>query len=383
MNEPINILVNKDVLVWARETIALNRTNTSEKTGISHKRLIQLEEGEKKPTLDELKLLSKCYKRTIATLLLTKPPIEKPLPTDRRTIDSKDIGSFHLKTILAVRKAKALAISLLELKRDAGISIPKFPFNASIQDNPVLVANKIHQELNLGEVRQFDNINYAFDAYVDKVESLGVAVFQLSLTQDNLRGFSLVDDIIPIIGIKRGGEPTTAKIFTLFHEFGHILLNDGGLCDLAESTNQQVEKWCNAFAAEILIPNSELLKMNVVVDHKASGEQIWTKTELIDLANKFHVGPLALLRSLLENNLTTLAYYREKHQAWNKPTFGRSKHPEGRNIAKETIREKGRTYVSLAFSAFDRNRIDIKDLSDFLGVKLSYLPKTRQLLNTI
>ena len=48
---------------------------------------------------------------------------------------------------------------------------------------------------------------------------------------------------------------------------------------------------------------------------------------------------------------------------------------------KETIKEKGRTYITLAFSAFDKNRIDLKDLSDFLGVKLSYIPKTRQLLN--
>jgi len=84
----------------------------------------------------------------------------------------------------------------------------------------------------------------------------------------------------------------------------------------------------------------------------------------------------------LENNLTTPSFYQEKHQAWNKPTFARSKNPEGRNPAKDTIKEKGRTYISLAFSAFDKNRIDLKDLSDYLGVKLSYIPKTRQLLNS-
>jgi len=35
----------------------------------------------------------------------------------------------------------------------------------------------------------------------------------------------------------------------------------------------------------------------------------------------------------------------------------------------------------MAFSAFDQNHIDLKDLSDFLGVRLPYIPKTRQLLN--
>ncbi len=381
MKEIIDISVNHEVLIWAREAIALNRTNTSEKTGISARRLIQLEEGEKQPTLEELKELSKAYKRTIATLLLTKPPKEKPIPSDRRTIDSKNIGLFHEKTILAIRKARALVVSLVELKQDAGILIPRFQNKALIQDNPKLIANRLRKDLNLDEIRQFNNLNYALEAYIEKVESLGVAVFQLSLTQDLLRGFSMTDEVIPIIAIKRGGEQPTAKIFTLFHELGHILLNDGGLCDLSENTDQQIEKWCNAFAAEILIPTTELMQMNTVVLQKSMENKIWAKKDLVELANHFHVGPLAILRSLLENKLTTLAYYKDRHDVWNKPTFGRAKKPEGRNIARETIKEKGRTYISLAFSAFDQNRIDIKDLSDFLGIKLSYIPRTRQLLN--
>jgi|GEM_PF-2719122 len=88
MRENTYIAVNHQVLVWARESLAITRNQASEKTSITAKRLIHLEEGEKQPTLDELKELSKTYKRTIATLLLSKPPKEKPLPTDRRTIDS-------------------------------------------------------------------------------------------------------------------------------------------------------------------------------------------------------------------------------------------------------------------------------------------------------
>ena len=381
MKENIYIDVNHKVLVWSRESLAISRNQASEKMGITAKRLVQLEEGEKQPTLDELKELSKTYKRTIATLLLANPPKEKPLPTDRRTIDSKDLGNFHEKTIMAVRKARALAQSFVELRQELGIEIPKFNLSASIQEQPQDVAAKIRKHLNLDELREIENINHALEAYIEKVESLGVAIFQLSLTQDKLRGFSIVDDIMPIIGIKRGGEQATAKIFTLFHELGHILLNEGGLCDLSEKTNIEIEKWCNAFSAEVLIPTSELLKMEIVLEQKHSNNKIWAKKDLVELGNYFHVGPLAILRSLLENKLTTPVFYKEKHQAWNKPQFGRAKHPEGKNIAKETIREKGRTYISLAFSAYDQNRIDLKDLSDFLGIRLSYIPKTRQLMN--
>lgn len=381
MADNIHIEVNHKVLVWARVSLALNRNQAAEKTGVSVKRMTQLEEGEKPITLDELKEFSKAYKRTIATLLLKEPPKEKPLPADRRTIDSKDLGKFHEKSIMAIRKARALSQSYIELKQEFGIEIPKFNFFASIKDQPQLVAIKLRQFLNLDELRGITNINHALEAYIEKVESLGAVVFQLSLTQDKLRGFSLTDESIPIIGIKRGGEPATAKIFTLFHELGHIILNEGGLCDLSEKSTIEIEKWCNAFSGEVIIPSSEILQMDIVKEQKLVGNKIWRLKDLVVLGKYFHAGPLSILRSLLENKLTTAALYNEKHQAWNKPTFGRAKIPEGRNLAKEAIQEKGRTYISLAFSAFDQNRIDMKDLSDFLGIKFSYIPKTRQILN--
>lgn len=381
MNDNIFINVNHEVLVWARESLALNRAQTYESTGISPKRLAQLETGEKQPSLEELKVFSKTYKRTIATLLLNKPPKEKPLPPDRRTIDSKELGNFHEKTIMAVRKARALAQSFVELREEMGIPFPKFNLSASIHDNPQEVAGEIRRILHLTEINEIDNMRIALEAYIEKIETLGVAVFQLSLTQNNVRGFAIVDDIIPIIGIKRGGEPPHSKIFTLFHELGHIILNSGAISDISFNPKWELEKWCNAFAAEVLVPKSQFLKMKIIKEYQEQGEKIWAKKDLLELANNFHVGPLAILRSLLDCGLTTKAFYEEKHDKWNKPQFGRAKNPEGRNLAKEAVQEKGRTYVGLAFKAYDQNRINLKDLSDFLGIKLSYIPKTRQLLN--
>src|SRR5690606_3682748 len=116
----------------------------------------------------------------------------------------------------------------------------------------------------------------------------------------------------------------------------------------------------------------ELLRMETVLAYQRQGQKEWKLKDLVDLGKHFHVGPLAILRCLFERKLTTKAFYKEKHEQWNKPQFGRAKNPEGRNLARETVQEKGKTYIGLAFNAFDQNRINIKDLSDFLGVKLSY-----------
>ncbi len=381
MKPTVFIQVNNEVLRWAREALAISRAKASESSGISIKRLEQLEEGEKQPLLEELKSLSNIYKRTIATLLLQNPPREKPLPKDRRTVNSEELGNFHEKTILAIRKARAIVQSLIELKENQGQHLNKFEFKATLNDSAYEIATKLRRRLNLDEITQTDN-NIAFESYLEIVESLGVCILQLSLTQDNLRGFSIVDERMPVIGIKRGGEPVTAKTFTLFHELGHIVLNEGGICDISFDPNaQQIEKWCNAFAAELLIPSERLLKIGLVERQIKTGEKSWSNKDLIEIGSYFHVGPLSILRRLLEHNLTTKAFYQKKHEVWNKPSFGRSKNPEGRNIAKETIKERGKNYVRLAFKAYDQNKIDIKDLSDFLGIKLSYIPKTRQLLN--
>ncbi|MCK9613284.1 MAG: XRE family transcriptional regulator [Bacteroidales bacterium] len=382
MTDAIHIKTNPDVLRWARESLVISKPNAAKSIAITLNRLDQIESGQKSPSMDELKAMAKAYKRTVATLLLQSVPAEKPMPKDHRTVNSEILNKFHDKTILAVRKARALLISLLELREELGLSLQRFSVHATMNDSPAELARALRQQWGLDEIRQVDNANLALGAYIEKIESLGIAVFQLSMPQDGLRGFSLIDESIPIIAIKRGGEPHTAKIFTLFHELGHVILNEGGICNIDFNINeQQVEKWCNAFAAEILVPTAELLNSEIVRRYIANNQKFWTRKDLSELAAKFHVGLLSMLRCILDNNLTTANYYKEKHQAWNKPSFGISKTHEGRNLPKETLNERGRTYFSLAFKAYDQNKIDLKDLSDFLGLRLSYIPRARQLLN--
>lgn len=374
------IAVKPEVLQYTRRVLGIDLSKASELSGITVSRIKQLE-SDQKPNLVELKALAKAYNSSIASLLLYNPPAEKPLPKDRRTINSEHQGIFDPKTILAVRKARALLSSLIELKEELGLSLTKFSYRASLSDNPNELAVKLRNEWKLDEFEEIKNINLALEAYIEKIELFGIAIFQIPLTKDNLRGFSIVDEQLPIVVIKRGSESPTAKIFTLFHELGHILLNDGGICDIKLFNEQQrIEKWCNAFAGEILVPGDKLLTNPIVKKYSGIDKKEWQRKELVEIGIYFHVGPLVILRRLLEHKLTSKEFYEAKHSVWNKPPFGKAKEPEGRNIPKEVIKERGKTYIGLALNAFDRNKINLKDLSDYLGVKLSYIPRIRQML---
>jgi len=268
----------------------------------------------------------------------------------------------------------------VQLKNELGLPIIKFSSSASFSDDPINAAQKFRREWNLDELKDIQNSDLALEGYIEKFENLGVAVFQLPLTKDNLRGFSINDEEVPIVVIKRGGELTTAKIFTLFHEAGHLLLNESGICDVGLNNQQQIEKWCNTFAAEILVPSDELLKNKIVKSNINKGIKEWTSKDLTEIGNSFFVGRLVILRKLYDLELTTKKYYEEKLNSWNKPSFRRAKKPKGREIPKELVKERGITFISLAFTAYEQNKINLKELSDYLGAKLTYIPKIKELL---
>ncbi len=375
MNEYIKI--NSQLLRKVRESLKLDYNKVSKHSKISIKELREIESG-RKPNLKELSALAKVYNKSLATLLLYELPKEKPLPKDRRTVNSEQIGIFDLKTIRIIEKARALADSFIRLRSELNLPIPKFTYTVSMSENPNDIARQLRKEWRFDKLIEQSNIDLAFEGFIEIIEELGVSVFQLPLTKDNLRGFSITDEELPIIVIKRGGEPTTAKIFTLFHEVGHLILNESGICDIGLNNQQQIEKWCNAFASEILVPSDEFLTNNIVLKYKNAGNFVWSKNDLIDVGKKFFVGPLVILRKLLDHKLTTKPYYEAKLNDWNKPFFERAKEPKGREVAKEIVKERGKTFIGLAFSAYEQNKINLKELSDYLGAKLTYIPQIRQ-----
>ncbi len=377
------IKINPNVVKGIREYLKIDLAGASKHSKLSAKRISEIESNLpeiSKPTLAELKALAKAYDKSLATLLLQKFTKEKPIPKDRRTVKSEEIGLFDIKTIQVIEKARALGESFLKLKTELNIPIKRFSDSATLSNDPNIIAAQFRKDWGLSDINKQMDVQKAFEMFIEIVENLGAFVFQLPLNKDKLRGFSITDEEIPIIVIKRGNEPITAKIFTLFHEVGHLLLNESGMCDITLSNKQQVEKWCNAFASEILVPSDEFLSNDIVKNYISRKEKEWKKNDLIEIGKEFFVGPLVILRKLYEYNLTTKKFYKEKLEVWNKPTFGRAKEPKGRQIPKEIVSEKGKTFIGLAFSAYEQNRINLKELSDYLGAKFIYIPQIRQQL---
>lgn len=81
-------------------------------------------------------------------------------------------------------------------------------------------------------------------------------VLQLTMPTTEVRGFSLSNGPVPTIAVS-SSDAVVARIFTLFHELGHVLLAAGGVClpdPAGASGDDEIEPFCNQFSGALLLP---------------------------------------------------------------------------------------------------------------------------------
>lgn len=202
--------------------------------------------------------------------------------------------------------------------------------------------------------------------------------------EDAIRGFSLADGKIPtiVLNIK---DSMNGRIFSLFHEYAHLLLNESGICNMEERDNLQkdkeIEKFCNHFSAAFLVPKNDLLNHHLIKSIKQYSK---ISDELLEnTANDFKVSREVVLLRLIAFGLFPQDLYKQKHEEWE----GKRKEiPEGPRIykisqPKKCIRENGIPFVSLVMEAHNKGNITYRDVSDYLGVRTKHLSKIEQLIS--
>ena len=229
---PVWVGVNPSVMKWARESIGLTIPEISRRLNIGESTVTDWETGDKKPTLNTLKKLASLYKRPLAVFFLPIPPQEPPLPTDYRVLPEDKRRPLTKQALLAIRRARYLqsvATELLEEESHGDIlpSLEKVSFN----DDPELVAERERTKLGISAVDQqrFRSVYDAFGKWREVLENQRILVLQSRMSVEEARGFSLIDNLIPVISVNIS-DSISARVFTLFHEYAHILTEIAGIC---------------------------------------------------------------------------------------------------------------------------------------------------------
>lgn len=297
----IRVTIKKELLSWARERAGLEQDALVGK----FRKLREWEAGELRPTLKQAEDFARAVHVPVGYLFLTEPPEESlPIP-DFRTFAGQPMlrpSPNLLDTIYACQERQSWYRDFARITQ-----APELDFIGSATNNmsPEEVAAQMRNtlDIDLDARKGCRTWTDALRLFIRQADKIGVLVMVNGVVMSNthrkldpteFRGFALSDALAPLIFIN-GADTKAAQIFTLAHELAHLWLGDSALSNIEAAPRQgfrQEEVWCNAIAAELLVPI-----VNLRAELRA-GELL--SDTLRRLARRFKVSTLVILRRLLD-----------------------------------------------------------------------------------
>ncbi|EAV2866431.1 ImmA/IrrE family metallo-endopeptidase [Salmonella enterica] len=310
----VEALVNPKILVWARERAGFTVQKIAEKLSVKSEKVESWESGDKKPTFRQAQTFADKTYIPFGYLFLSAPPQEKlPLP-DLRTIGDHPVGRFSLDLKDTIRNTVEQQEWFKDFCQKQDYSRLDWVGSATVEDFQFTLKTANHLLNNNTDKRPKNFENY-FRTLINKIEKLGVLVMRNSIVGNNthrpldrneFRGFAITDSYAPVIFIN-ANDAKQAQIFTLLHEFAHLLINKSGVSDLSHRNENIIEKFCNRVAAEFLVPTDEFrIRWNPDFNN-------W-KFNLPVLESHFHVSQWVIARRALECDFITESQYWEHYK---------------------------------------------------------------------
>lgn len=321
---------------------------------------------EKQPievSVQEANKIAKIFNRNWTVFLLENPPEKPNFDHDNRTNRLQTSGIGY-KTYDALEEANYLLDFILSISEDNENKIPQFS-----DDIPATaLASNFRQSVKLSFDKQpeFKYISEALNFWISVMASLGINVSRFPLgDNDGVRAFSIYKSGRAII-VLNSLDSDGGKLFSLFHELGHILRRNTGLCDLHD--DNAIETYCNNFASEMLIPQTKFdeLMQNITL----------TEDNILEsagkIANKVKSSRLAALTKFLKAGLITQTKYDELYKQELK-TYQeyreRQKSNSNAQINPYALKRSrvGRLFTNEIFDALHQSRISPFEASNYLG----------------
>ena len=369
MADSIRVSVKPEVFRWLRESSGWSVEEVSKRLGTSVRVIKEIEDGKYKPTLRQLKILSEAYKRPLALFFLPKPKPEPGMPKDYRMLpDKKDV--FDKKTILAIRKARSFQEKSRELAENLGESLePKISL-LSMGEDPEKLAYKYRKFFGISEKKQIEFKNgYEFFNYLrERMENMNILVFQLSMPIEDARGFAFTDNL-PYTIVVNTKDAIEARLFTLMHEFGHVLLGET-VIDMPDFerlplfTKDRIEMWCNTFASRFLFPKDLATRI--------FGREVGlTDTETLNsIKRKYKVSKAMVIYNMWKMGFITQEEYKEVLSRYRHLDQESGEKKEGAPpIERRRLSEMGEKYVSLVLHNYEKEYITYAEALGYLSVK--------------
>jgi Zn-dependent peptidase ImmA (M78 family)/lambda repressor-like predicted transcriptional regulator len=233
----------------------MSLNSLSERSGLSKSEISAILNHDRAPDNDELLALAETLHVPPHALFAEIAPQLSLVPDFRRANPTPSLMPDGV--IAAISYVERLSQSLVALDVDLSTDQRLTKYTGDLtKKNAAKLAKEWRSEWGLAFSDQLE-MRSAHKVYAhlrDFIEGLGVFVIHRRFDTDRYSGAYLqVGDGPHTIMINTGGSSKARKLFTLAHEFCHVLLGKTGVSNASVCKNK-IETFCNQFAAYFLVP---------------------------------------------------------------------------------------------------------------------------------
>ena len=365
--------INPTIVKWARERSGYTLEAIAKLFKKSVETIANWESGAEAPTYVQLEKLADKYKRPVAMFFFPEPPHETDF-VGQLALRSTEIEQLDPSIRILLRQARARQLSLMELNMDVNPAEAKIvrDLHPQLDALPTELAQQTRAYLDISVETQasWRSEREALGNWREQVEEKGVFIFKDAFRDDSVDGFCLVHKQFPVIYLNNS-RSSVRQIFSLFHELAHLLLGENGITRGINPVGEQIEVFCNQFAAEFLVPSGDL--------ETRFDDSLYDDTAIEELAGYYKVSRPVILLKLVNRGVFTSEDYRQKTAQWTEEYESRlegkvgGESSRGGNYYNTHAVYLGYRFMELAFSRYHQGQCSIEELAEHLNVKVKNL----------
>jgi Zn-dependent peptidase ImmA (M78 family) len=165
-------------------------------------------------------------------------------------------------------------------------------------------------------------------------------------------------------------------MYSLFHELGHLLTRTSSACldaGLKHSQSDHLERWCEAFAAALLLPWDEVKRVMTTRLGWREGQKVTDLMSVTAIARRFKTSLRATTLRLIEHGVASWNLYGQIPAVADFKAGGGG--GEGRRRPQIMLDEYGERTADLFIRAMSKDIIDRKTVLDHLDIPDSDLDR--------
>ncbi len=357
--------VNPEVIKWSMETINIPEDIILKRLHTNKNIFDSWLMNKDTPTYVQLQAFAKLAGVSPLIFLSDKIPEEKPGTIFRNYTENNKRSYKTLKTIKRIEFLQNIAEELYDnLNENKEANIEKYNIKSKSEEIAEIERKKFS---DFSAQKEFKNKYNALNKFRTEVENNNIIVMQFPFT--DIRGFSLINKK-PFFIVLNSKDTPESRIFTLFHEYAHLLLQESELNNYIINGDDKIEKWCDSFASYFLIADD-------ILNHyfKISNSNIYKTASKISSQYK-------LSFSMILYRFYKLGYIDSND--YNKFLDARKNKDNkkgGGNYIIKTKSNYGDKFINLVFENYERQEITLNDALNYLNIKLASMDKLIALVN--